>query len=78
MEPALDALARFVAETPAAVPAPAVRAHAARIVAKFLALAAPVLGARGAAAAWTLGEGVEGLKDSRELGDGLRALAGGG
>ena len=41
---------------------------------KFLALAAPVLGPPGAAAAWHLCLGVEGFKSARELGDGLRAI----
>jgi 2-methylcitrate dehydratase PrpD len=44
---------------------------------KFLGLVAPVLGPRGAEAAWTLAEGVEEWKDARELAEGLRALEGG-
>jgi 2-methylcitrate dehydratase PrpD len=41
---------------------------------KFLELTAPIFGGRGAAAAWSLCEGTEGLKEARELTDGLRAL----
>ena len=44
---------------------------------KFLSLVAPVLGSRGARAAWALCEGLEGLKDVRELGHALRALEAG-
>lgn len=44
---------------------------------KFLTLAGPILGGRGARAAWALSEGLERLKDARELGDGLRALEAG-
>ncbi|MGH7264542.1 MAG: hypothetical protein ACREMB_06745, partial [Candidatus Rokuibacteriota bacterium] len=41
---------------------------------KFVELTAPVFGGRAAAAAWSLCEGTEGLKEIRELTDGLRAL----
>ena len=41
---------------------------------KFLALATPTLGQRGAARGWSLCEGLDVLKDARELGDALRAL----
>jgi 2-methylcitrate dehydratase PrpD len=41
---------------------------------KFEALTAPILGVRGAEAAWSLCGSVETLEDARELGDRLRAL----
>ncbi|MBI3454615.1 MAG: hypothetical protein HY002_02345 [Candidatus Rokubacteria bacterium] len=89
MEPIPTALGRFVAETEAGAISAEVRGHAALVVAdtlgailagsaapeiRRLQLTAPVLGSRGAEAAWALCEALEGLKDARELADGLRAL----